>query len=109
MPESFGKLVDGINPAATTLTEWFSFLAGHEYQGYVRVVNIGASDATFRIAGVSGTGVAVVSADYEGHTTDLEVGTIIDLTFDLGELETLSVWASTANVTFNYRGLDLSA
>lgn len=108
MADSFKKLVSGVNPASTTLTEWFSVPANHEYQGYVRVTNLGSVASTYRIAGVSGTGVSPTSADYEAYDTELEEGEIHDLTFDLAELETLVVYADSANVSFNYRGLDIA-
>lgn len=107
MADSFKKLVTGVNPLATTLTEWFSVPTGHEYQGYVRIANLGSVATTYRIAGVSGTGVSPVSADYEAYDTTLEEGEIHDLTMDLSALETLVVYASSANVAFNYRGLDI--
>jgi hypothetical protein len=112
MADKFKKLVAGINPAATTSTEWFSVPADHEYQGYVRVSHVGSSGSgttSFRLAGVSGTGVAVTGADYESYNTVLEEGDIHDLTMDLAELETLVVYAESANVSFNYRGLDIDA
>jgi hypothetical protein len=106
--DSYGKLVTGIKPPASELTEWFSVPADHKFQGYVRITNIGVA-ATYRIAGVTGTGVSVTSKDYEVYDTELRVGDIHDLTMDLNELETLVVWASTVNVTFNFRGLDIDA
>ena len=112
MSDSFKKLVSGINPAATTLTEWFSVPAAHEYQGYVRVAHVGTAGSgttSFRLAGVSGTGVTPGLEDYEMYNTELEEGEVHDLTMDLTELETLVVYADSANVSFNYRGLDIDA
>ena len=112
MSDSFKKLVPGINPAATTLTEWFSVPADHEYQGYIRVAHVGSSGSgttTFQLAGVTGTGISPVTADYEAYNTTLEEGDIHDLTMDLEELETLVVYADSGNVSFNYRGLDIDA
>jgi len=110
MPDSFKKLVSGVNPAATTLTEWFSVPADHEYQGYVRVAHVGSSGSgttSFRLAGVSGTGVSPILADYELYNTELEEGEVHDLTMDLASLETIVVYADSANVSFNFRGLDI--
>ena len=110
MADSFKKLVDGINPAATTLTEWFSVPADHEYQGYVRVAHVGSSGSgttSFRLAGVSGTGLTPGTEDYELYNTELCEGDLYDITMDLTELETLIVYADSANVSFNYRGLDI--
>ena len=112
MADSFKKLVAGINPLATALTEWFSVPAGHEYQGYVRVAHVGTAGSgttSFRLAGVSGTGVTPVLADYELYNTELEEGDVHDLTMDLSALETVVVYADSANVSFNYRGLDIDA
>lgn len=112
MADSFKKLVDGINPVATTLTEWFSVPEDHEYQGYIRVSHVGSSGSgttSFRLAGVSGTGVSPTAADYEAYNTELEEGDIHDLSMDLTELETLVVYADSGNVSFNYRGLDIDA
>lgn len=107
MADEFGKLVDGVNPVIATDTEWFSVPTDHQYQGYVRVVNFGATDATYRIAGVSGAGVAVADKDIEAYATEIRAGDIHDLTMDMDSLETLVVYASTASIAFNYRGLDI--
>jgi hypothetical protein len=110
MADSFKKLVSGINPLATTSTEWFSVPADHEYQGYVRVAHVGSSGSgttSYQLAGVAGTGVTPGMEDYEAYNTSLEEGEIHDLTMDLTELETLIVYADSANVSFNYRGLDI--
>ena len=107
MADSFKKLIPGINPIASAETEWFSVPSGHEYQGYVRVVNIGATATSYRIAGVSGPGAPPSDADWEAYDTDPEVGEVHDLTMDLGPLEALVVYAGSADVAFNYRGLDI--
>ena len=109
MVDSFKKLVPGINPLAATLTEWFSVPAGHEFQGYVRISNLGATEIIVRTAGVSGTGVAPTNKDYEAYNTTLSEGDIIDMTMDLSALETLVVYSDSANAVFNFRGLDIDA
>lgn len=106
MADSFKKLIPGVNPAALISTEWFSVPEGHEYQGYVRVSYSGTTEARYQIAGVTGTGVTPVAADWEVYA-NLDDGEVHDLTMDLAEFETLVVYASSADVAFNYRGLDI--
>lgn len=109
MSDLFKKLVSGINPPANSRREWFSVPANHQYQGYVRITNLGTEKATYRLAGVAWAGSIPTTKDYEAYNTNIGPGDIHDLTMDLNELETLVVWASSSNVVFNYRGLDIDA
>jgi len=111
MADSFGKLVSGINPTTGSGTEeWFSVPAGHQYQGYIRVTHIGASgtaESEYKIYGLAATGDSVTDADLE-RVGFLNPGDVDDFTFDMGPGETLSVGSDSANITFNYRGLDIN-
>ena len=111
MADSFDKLVNGINPAADTETEWFSVPTDHSYQGTVRVAHIGTSGAgitNYSMSVVSATGVSVTAADRMARNVELDEGDLDDLTIELGEGKTLVVEADSNNVSFNLFGLDIN-
>lgn len=108
MADTFKKLVTGIKPGASSLVEWFAVPSGFEYQGTIRVSNVGASVGTYRIAGVNNTGIVPADHDYEAYNTEIETGEIHDLTFDLGGGEAVLVYSDTGDVVFNFRGLSIA-
>ena len=105
--DSFG-LIGSLNPAALTETEFIVCPTDHEYQGTVRICNIDSVEITYRLAHTDITGAAT-SEDWDVYDAPLGVGEVDDITMEMGENETLRVYASTANVSFKYSGLDINA
>ena len=110
MADAYKKLVSGINPTTGSgTTEWFEVPAGHQYQGYVRVLYNGASGGAateYTIYGLSATGTAVSAVDIEARNT-LNYGECDTYNFDMGEGEVLAVGSDSTLVTFAFRGLDI--
>lgn len=106
MSDSYGILGTALNPAAITETEWIVVPTNHEYTGTVRVCNLDSVSITYRLAHTAISGIAS-SEDWDIYDTELEPGETDDITMEMSAGETLRVYASTANVSFKYSGLDI--
>ena len=104
------KVLGQSNPAATTLTTLYTVPASKEaVVSSISVANLTATAATFRLA-VRPAGAAIANQHYIGY--DITVGasdsTIITAGLTLATTDVLSVYASTANVSFQAFGDEAS-
>ena len=105
MSDTFGLLGVGVRPANLNENEWIVVPADHEYIGVVRVCNQSANAETFRLAHNAVAG-ASTGEDWDCYNTPIEVGETIDITMEMGPLETLRVQVSTIDViSFIFTGI----
>lgn len=109
MPTSY-KVLGQSNPAATTLTTLYTVPALTEtVVSSIIIANLAASAATFRIA-IRPNGAAIANSQYIAY--DVTVGasdsTALTLGVTLDAADVISVYASTANVTFSAFGSENS-
>lgn len=109
MPTNY-KVLGQSNPAATTLTTLYTVPAATEtVVSSIIIANLAASAATFRIA-VRPNGAAIANSQYIAY--DITVGasdsTALTLGLTLDAADVLSVYASTANLTFSAFGSENS-
>ena len=97
-------------PAATTSTDLYTVPAATSAIGSTLVVaNRGAASATFRVS-VSLTGAAITDKDYLDYDTAITGNGCVTLTLgiSLATNDKLRVYASTADLSFNAFGTELS-
>ena len=104
------KVLGQSNPAATTLTTLYTVPASTQAViSSISVANLTATAATFRIA-VRPAGASITNAHYLGY--DITVGasdtTIITVGITMNATDVLSVYASTANLTFQAFGSEVA-
>jgi glucose-6-phosphate dehydrogenase assembly protein OpcA len=104
------KVLGQSNPSATTLTTLYTVPAATEtVVSSIVIANLAATAATFRIA-VRPNGAAIANSQYVGY--DITVGasdsTVLTLGLTLDATDVLSVYASTATVTFSAFGSEIS-
>jgi glucose-6-phosphate dehydrogenase assembly protein OpcA len=104
------KVLGQSNPAATTLTTLYTVPAATEtVVSSIVIANLAATTATFRIA-VRPNGAAIANSQYVGY--DITVGasdsTVLTLGITMDATDVLSVYASTATVTFSAFGSEIS-
>ena len=104
------KVLGQSNPAATTLTTLYTVPASTQAViSSISVANLTATAATFRIA-VRPAGASITNAHYLGY--DITVGasdtTIITVGVTMNATDVLSVYASTANLTFQAFGSEVA-
>jgi glucose-6-phosphate dehydrogenase assembly protein OpcA len=104
------KVLGQSNPSATTLTTLYTVpSATQAVISSISVANLTATAATFRIA-VRPAGASITNAHYLGY--DITVGasdtTIITVGVTMNATDVLSVYASTANLTFQAFGSEVS-
>lgn len=109
MPTNY-KVLGQSNPAATTLTSLYTVPSATEaVVSSISVANLAATDATFRIA-VRPDGASIANQHYLAY--DITVGasdtTIITVGLTLNAADVISVYASSANVTFHAYGSEIS-
>ena len=109
MPTSY-KVLGQSNPAATTLTTLYTVPALTEtVVSSIIIANLAASAATFRIA-IRPNGAAIANSQYIAY--DVTVGasdsTALTLGVTLDAADVISVYASTANLTFSAFGSENS-
>lgn len=109
MPTNY-KVLGQSNPAATTLTTLYTVPAATEtVVSSIIVANLTSTAATFRIA-VRPNGAAIANSQYIAY--DITVGasdsTALTLGLTLDAADVLSVYASTANLTFSAFGSENS-
>ena len=109
MPTNY-KVLGQSNPAATTLTSLYTVPAATEtVVSSIVIANLAATAATFRIA-VRPNGAAIATSQYVGY--DITVGasdsTVLTLGITMDATDVLSVYASTATVTFSAFGSEIS-
>lgn len=104
------KVLGQSNPAATTATSLYTVPAATQtIVSTVVIANLAAVTATFRIA-VRVAGAALANSQYVAY--DVSVGandsTALTLGITLGATDVITVYGSTANLTFTAFGSELS-
>jgi glucose-6-phosphate dehydrogenase assembly protein OpcA len=104
------KVLGQENPAATTLTTLYTVPAATQaVVSSIVVANLTAVDATFRIA-VRPAGASIADEHYVGY--DITVGasdsTVLTMGITMEATDVLSVYGSTADITFQAYGSEIS-
>ena len=109
MPTTY-KVLGQSNPSATTATTLYTVpSATQTIVSTVTVCNQAATAGTYRIA-VRIAGAALATAQYVAYDISLPANTTDTLTLGLtlGATDVLTVYASSANFSFNAYGSELS-
>jgi glucose-6-phosphate dehydrogenase assembly protein OpcA len=109
MPTNY-KVLGQSNPAATTATALYTVpSATQAVVSTIVVANLDSSDATFRIA-VRIAGATLANSQYVAYniTVGASDSTTITLGLTLGATDVITVYASTANLTFSAFGSEIS-
>ena len=109
MPTTY-KVLGQSNPSATTATTLYTVPAATSAVVSTLVIaNLAASSATFRVA-VRVAGAALANSQYVAY--DVSVGandsTALTLGITLAATDVITVYASTANLTFTAFGSEIS-
>ena len=109
MPTNY-KVLGQSNPAATTLTTLYTVPSATEAViSSIVVANLAATSATFRIA-VRPNGASIANAQYIAYDITLGASdsTVLTLGVTMDAADVLSVYASSATVTFSAFGSEIS-
>jgi hypothetical protein len=109
MPTTY-KVLGQSNPAATTATTLYTVpSATQAVVSTIVVANLDSSAATFRIA-ARVAGATLANSQYVAYniTVGASDSTTITLGLTLGAADVITVYASTANVTFSAFGSEIS-
>jgi hypothetical protein len=109
MPTTY-KVLGQSNPSATTATTLYTVpSATQTIVSTVTVCNQAATAGTYRIA-VRTAGAALATAQYVAYDISLPANTTDTLTLGLtlGATDVLTVYASSANFSFNAYGSEIS-
>ena len=109
MPTTY-KVLGQSNPSATTATTLYAVPSATQTNvSTIVVANTAATSATFRIA-VRIAGAALATSQYVAY--DVSVGandsTALTLGITLGATDVITVYASSANLTFSAFGSEIS-
>ena len=109
MPTTY-KVLGQSNPAATTLTSLYTVPASTSaVVSSMTITNLGASSATYRIA-VRPAGASIANQHYLAY--DISIATLDTMTLTLGltlaTTDVISVYASTATMSFAAYGSEIS-
>ena len=109
MPTNY-KVLGQSNPAATTLTTLYTVPSATEaIVSSISIANLTSTAATYRIA-VRPDGASIANQHYLAY--DVTVGasdtTIITVGITMNAADVLSVYGSTANLTFQAFGSEIS-
>lgn len=102
------KVLGQVNPAATTATDVYT-AANPAVISTIAVCNQAASGATFRIA-VRPAGAALAAKHYIAYDTAVTANnsTMLTLGVTLAATDVLTVYASTATLSFNVFGSEIA-
>jgi glucose-6-phosphate dehydrogenase assembly protein OpcA len=109
MPTNY-KVLGQSNPAATTATTLYTVpSATQAVVSTIVVANLDSAAATFRIA-ARVAGATLANSQYVAYniTVGASDSTTITLGLTLGAADVITVYASTANVTFSAFGSEIS-
>ena len=109
MPTNY-KVLGQSNPSATTLTTLYTVPSATEAViSSIVVANLAATSATFRIA-VRPNGASIANAQYIAYDITLGASdsTVLTLGVTMDAADVLSVFASSATVTFSAFGSEIS-
>jgi hypothetical protein len=104
------KVLGQSNPAATTLTSLYTVPAATQtVVSTITVANQAATAATYRIA-VRIAGASIATAQYIAYDVSLPANASDTLTLGLtlGATDVISVYSSTATMSFNAFGSEIS-
>ena len=109
MPTTY-KVLGQSNPAATTLTSLYTVPASTSaVVSSMTITNLGGSSATYRIA-VRPAGASIANQHYLAY--DISIATLDTMTLTLGltlaTTDVISVYASTATMSFAAYGSEIS-
>ena len=109
MPTTY-KVLGQSNPAATTLTSLYTVPASTSaVVSSITIANLAASSATFRVA-VRPAGASIANQHYIAY--DITIAALDTLTLTLGvtlaTTDVVSVYASTATMSFSAFGSEIS-
>ena len=104
------KVLGQSNPSATTATTLYTVpSATQAVVSTIVIANLAASAATFRIA-VRVAGATLANSQYVAY--DITVGasdsTALTLGLTLGAADVITIYASTANITFTAFGSEIA-
>lgn len=109
MPTTY-KVLGQVNPSATTATTLYTVPASTQtVVSTISVCNQASTAATYRIAIRTG-GAALSAEDYivYGATVAASDSTFITVGVTLGATDVLTVYASSANLSFNAFGSEIA-
>ena len=109
MPTTY-KVLGQVAPSATTATTAYTVpSATQAVVSTIAVANRGASSATYRIA-IRIAGSALSNEEYIAYDTAITANnsTMITIGITLGATDVITVYASTADLSFNVFGSDIS-
>lgn len=104
------KVLGQSNPSATTATTLYTVpSATQTIVSTITISNLSGSDATYRIA-VRPAGAAIANEHYivYGATVPASDSTFLTLGITLATTDVITVYASSANLTFNAYGSEIS-
>lgn len=104
------KVLGQSNPSATTLTTLYTVpSATQAVVSSIVIANLAASAATFRIA-IRPAGASIANSQYIAYDITLGASdsTVLTLGVTLGATDVVSVYASTATVTFSAYGSEIA-
>lgn len=104
------RVLGQLAPAATTNTDLYTVAVGRSTViSTLTICNRSSSSATYRIA-VRPAGTALVNEDYIAFDTPIAGNDTVALTLGitLAQTDVITVYASTANLSFNLFGSELS-
>ena len=104
------KVLGQVNPAATTATTLYAVGAGKSaVVSTITVTNQAATAATFRIA-VRPAGASLAAQHYVAYDAPLAANdmTAITIGITLAETDVVTVYASSATVSFNAFGSEIA-
>ena len=104
------KVLGQSNPSATTATTLYTVPASTQtVVSTIAVANRGASSATYRIA-IRVAGSALSNEEYIAYDTAITANnsTMITIGVTLGATDVITVYASTADLSFNAFGSEIS-
>ena len=109
MPTTY-KVLGQSHPSATTLTTLYTVpSATQAVVSSIVIANMTATAATFRIA-VRPAGASIADQHYVGYniTVGASDSTVLTLGITMGATDVLSVYSSTADLTFQAYGSEIS-
>jgi len=107
---NFYKVLGQSNPSAITATTLYTVPASRStVVSTITITNLASTSATFRIAIRQG-GAALANAQYVAYDSNLAGNNTVALTLGitLATTDVVTVYASTANVTFQAFGTEIS-
>ena len=104
------KVLGQVAPSATTNTDLYTVGAGKSaVVSTIAITNRAATSATYRVA-VRVAGAAISNEDYIAYDTTVSANnsTMITIGVTLAATDVITVYASTANLSFNAFGTEIS-